>query len=109
MVAAGEIRCRHSNQWWHPVALSEAPDVLHRAMRPVSYRRIRMAASKSPAFFVVIILLFEHNLSLRQWYGQHKLKQNYIILCKVLINLFICYGLCAPTVNDGCRFDHHFQ
>ena len=68
-------------RWRHPVALSEAPDVLHRAMRPVSYRRIRMAASKSPAFFVVIILLFEHNLSLRQWYGQHKLKPNYIILC----------------------------
>jgi hypothetical protein len=40
-------------RWWHPVALSEAWDVLHRAMRRASYRRIRMAieiASDSPTF-----------------------------------------------------------
>jgi hypothetical protein len=39
------------------VALSEAPDVIHRAMRPTSYRLTRMAikiASDSPAFFVVV-------------------------------------------------------
>ena len=38
------------------MAPSEALDVLYRAMRPASYRRIRMAieiASDSPAFFVV--------------------------------------------------------
>ena len=29
-------------QWWHPVASSEAQDVLHLAMRPASHRRIRM-------------------------------------------------------------------
>jgi len=40
-------------QWRHPVAPSEAWDVLHRAMRRASYRRIRMAieiASDSPTF-----------------------------------------------------------
>jgi len=43
-------------RWLHPVALSEALDVLYQAMRPALYRRIRMAikiASNSPAFFVV--------------------------------------------------------
>ena len=38
----------------HPVAPSEAMDVLYRAMRPTSYRRIRMAikiVSNLPAFF----------------------------------------------------------
>jgi hypothetical protein len=30
-------------QWWHPVASSEALDLLHRAMRAVTYRRIAMA------------------------------------------------------------------
>jgi hypothetical protein len=44
-------------RWRHPVASSEAPDVLHRAMRPVSYRCIAMAikiAIISPAFFVAV-------------------------------------------------------
>jgi len=47
-------------RWRHPVAPSEALDVLYWAMRPASYRRIRMAieiASDSPAFFVVANLL----------------------------------------------------
>jgi hypothetical protein len=30
-------------QWRHPVASSEAPDLLHWAMRAVMYRRITMA------------------------------------------------------------------
>jgi len=30
-------------RWRHPVALNEALDVLHRAMRPVLYRCIAMA------------------------------------------------------------------
>jgi hypothetical protein len=30
-------------QQWHPVASSEALDVLHRAMHPTSYRCIAMA------------------------------------------------------------------
>jgi len=53
-------------QWRHPVASSEAQDVLHRAMRPTSHRRIRMAieiASNSPTFYVVRDLLFAHNVS----------------------------------------------
>jgi hypothetical protein len=44
-------------QWRHPVASSEALDVLHRAMCPMSYRRICMAieiANDLPAFFVVV-------------------------------------------------------
>jgi hypothetical protein len=44
-------------RWLHPVASSEAPDVIHRAMRPASYRLTRMAikiASNLPAFFVVV-------------------------------------------------------
>jgi len=43
-------------RWQHPVAPSEALDVLYRAMRPASYRLIRMAieiTSNLPAFFVV--------------------------------------------------------
>jgi hypothetical protein len=41
--------CRRGNvmralaQWRHPVASSEIRDVLHRAMRPASHHRIRMA------------------------------------------------------------------
>jgi hypothetical protein len=47
-------------QWLHPVASSEAPDVIHRAMRPASYHCIAMAieiAINSPAFFVAVDLL----------------------------------------------------
>jgi hypothetical protein len=42
-------------RWLHPVASSEAPDVIHRAMRPASYRLTRMAikiASNLPAFLL---------------------------------------------------------
>ena len=55
---------RALTRWRHPVASSEAQDVLHRAMCPASHRCIRMAieiASDSPAFFVVVDLLFAHN------------------------------------------------
>jgi hypothetical protein len=31
------------NQWQHPVASSEAPDMLYWSMRPASYRCIAMA------------------------------------------------------------------
>jgi hypothetical protein len=44
-------------RWLHPVALSEAPDVIHGAMRPASYHLTRMAikiASNLPAFFVFV-------------------------------------------------------
>jgi hypothetical protein len=53
-------------QWLHPVASSEAQDVLHRAMCPTLHRRIRMAikiASDSPVFCIVINSLFAHNVS----------------------------------------------
>ena len=42
-------------QWWHPIASSEALDLLHWAMCAVSYRRIAMAiemASFVGVFFV---------------------------------------------------------
>jgi len=45
------------DRWWHPVASSEALDVLHRAMCPMLFRRICMAieiASDLPTFFVVV-------------------------------------------------------
>ena len=54
------------DQWRHPVASSEALDVLHRAISPASYRRIRMAieiASDSPAFFVVADSLLPTNIA----------------------------------------------
>ncbi len=34
-------------QWWHPVASSEALDLLYWAMHVVTYRRIAMAIKKS--------------------------------------------------------------
>jgi hypothetical protein len=43
------------SRWRHPVASSEALNVLHRAMRPASYRCIAMAieiASNLSAFFL---------------------------------------------------------
>ncbi len=45
-------------RWRHPVASSKAWGVLHRAMHPALYRRIRMAieiASYLPAFLVSLI------------------------------------------------------
>jgi len=45
-------------RWRHPVASSEAQDVLHWEMRPAIE-----TASDSPAFFVVVDLLFAHNVS----------------------------------------------
>jgi hypothetical protein len=53
-------------QWQHPVASSEALDVLHWTMHPASHRRIRMVievASDLPAFFVFADYLFAHELS----------------------------------------------
>jgi hypothetical protein len=44
-------------RWRHPVASSEALDMFHRAMHPVSYRYIAMAieiAINSPAVFVAV-------------------------------------------------------
>jgi hypothetical protein len=44
-------------QWQHPVASSEAQDVLHWVMRPASHLRIHMAikiTSDLPAFFVFV-------------------------------------------------------
>jgi hypothetical protein len=44
-------------QWWHPVASSEAPDLLYWEMRAVSYRRTTVAinmAIKVGACFVIV-------------------------------------------------------
>jgi len=53
-------------RWWHPVASIEALDVLHRAMRPTSYRCIAMAIEivvNLPAFFVSSISLLATTIS----------------------------------------------
>jgi len=53
-------------RWRHPVASSEARDVLHRAMRPASRHRIRMAieiTSNLPACFVVDNSLLHTNIA----------------------------------------------
>jgi hypothetical protein len=47
-------------RWWHPLALSEALDVLHQAMHPASYRCIAMAIEivvDLPAFLSLPISL----------------------------------------------------
>jgi hypothetical protein len=47
-------------RWRHPVASSEALDMLHRAMRLASYRCIAMAieiASDLPSFLLLLISL----------------------------------------------------
>ncbi len=41
-------------QWWHPVASSEALDLLHRAMHAVTYLRIAMAI-KTASFVDVFV------------------------------------------------------
>ncbi len=41
-------------QWWHPVAFSEALDLLHREMRMVLYCRIAMAI-KTASFVGVFV------------------------------------------------------
>jgi hypothetical protein len=46
------------DRWQHPVASSEALDVLYWAMCPASYRRIAMAteiASNLPVFLLLLI------------------------------------------------------
>jgi hypothetical protein len=53
-------------RWRHPVASSEALDVLHRAMHPASYRCIAMASEivvDLPAFFVSSISLLATTIS----------------------------------------------
>jgi hypothetical protein len=57
---------RALTRWRHPVASSEAMDVLHRAIRPASYCRIRMAieiASNLPAFYVIANSLLPTNIA----------------------------------------------
>jgi hypothetical protein len=52
-------------QWQHPVASSEAWDVLHWAMRLASYRHIRLVIKITrtfPAFFVIIDSILTNNL-----------------------------------------------
>jgi hypothetical protein len=52
-------------QWRHPVASSEAWDVLHWAMHPALYRCTHMVikiTSTFPAFFVVIDSFVTNNL-----------------------------------------------
>jgi hypothetical protein len=53
-------------RWRHPVASSEAQNVFHWVMHPALHCCINMAikiASDLPVFFVVVYLLFAHNVS----------------------------------------------
>jgi hypothetical protein len=53
-------------RWWHPVASSEALDVLYWAMCPALYRCIAMAIKivvNLTAFFVMSILLLATTIS----------------------------------------------
>ena len=50
-------------QWWHPVASSETLDLLHWAMRTVTYCRIAMA-SKRPAKWVYMFIVLYLNSAL---------------------------------------------
>jgi len=59
-------RAQAFTRWRHPVASSEALDVLHRVMRPASYRCIAMAIEivvDLPALFVSAILLLATTIS----------------------------------------------
>ncbi len=65
---------RHGNamralaKWQHPLALSEALVVLHRAMRPASHRRIPMVVEivvNLPAFFCRVDFVVGHNYKLK--------------------------------------------
>jgi len=56
------------SQWGHPVAFSEALDVLHGVMRPPSYRCIHVAieiTSDLPEFLYVVDFVVYHNRSYR--------------------------------------------
>jgi hypothetical protein len=90
-------------QWQHPVASSEALDVLHRAMRPASHRRIcrviKVASNSLPAFFVIADYLFANNLCEIPCYGQHKLKPSYCVVVIDVMNLFVLYGSPRATIN----------
>ena len=63
MAAAGVDAVQALARWQHPVASSEALDVLNRAMRPALYRRIRMTiktGSKFPDFVVIVDSIVAH-------------------------------------------------
>jgi hypothetical protein len=64
-------------RWRHPVASSEALDVLHRVMFPASYRRVCMAieiASNLPTFFVVVDSLLPTTIAKKHSNNLFKLK-----------------------------------
>jgi hypothetical protein len=100
-------------QWRHPVASSEARDVLHRAMCPTSYRRIRTVikiTSTFPAFFLFINSVVAHNRRYRSCYGHNKLKRSYHIVIIDVIDLLVYYGhppttmhAVLATIFDGGR------
>jgi hypothetical protein len=53
-------------QWWHLVALHEATDALHQAMRIMPYHPSGMAIEivvNMPAFFVIVDSVVAHNHS----------------------------------------------
>jgi len=90
-------------RWWHPVASSEAWDVLHRAMRPTLYRCIAMATEivvDLPAFFVSSISLLATTISSRPCYGQYKINKSYQYDHHYVINRFLLHGR-SPSMMDA--------
>jgi hypothetical protein len=90
--------------------------VLHWAMRPASYRRIRMVikiTSSFPAFFIVVNSVVAHNRRYSPCYGHNKLKpSNHIVIIDV-IDLLVYYGrppttmhAISATIFDGGRAIH---
>ncbi len=54
-------------QWWHPVASSETLEILHRAMRAVSYRCITMAIETASKVGVLFDCCFVDCCPDRRW------------------------------------------
>ena len=83
-------------QWQHPVAPSEALDVLYRAMRPLLYRCVRMAieiASNLPAFLVLLI----HCCPLTWLNNTVAININLIRDAELFINMLVVYWYCLGT------------
>ena len=75
------------------MASNEALDVLHRAMRLASYRRVCMAieiTSDLPTFLSSPISLSPTTIANKHSNSQFKLKPSYIIVLKASLNLIVC-------------------
>ncbi len=84
------------------MALSEALDVLHRAMGPALYHCIAMAieiTSNSPAFFVDVDLLSPTTIAKYHGNNLFKLKLRDIVVHYYVISLLVLFGRPPSTMN----------